>query len=130
MLNIIIYILYYKNIASYSSTTSIFFHPILILIFFWSVPFQARASYLEYQKITREVENLRRIHVAFQYVRAEEIKDRSANALKEAQTNKKKILESMAENEKKVKELAQQIEETEKKNNTVSENTDTLTQRC
>ncbi|XP_052557368.1 structural maintenance of chromosomes protein 2 [Tympanuchus pallidicinctus] len=79
---------------------------------------EARASYLEYQKITREVENLRRIHVAFQYVRAEEIKDRSANALKEAQTNKKKILESVAENEKKVKELAQQIEETEKKNNT------------
>uniref|UniRef100_A0A8V0XSF3 Structural maintenance of chromosomes protein n=1 Tax=Gallus gallus TaxID=9031 RepID=A0A8V0XSF3_CHICK len=78
---------------------------------------EARASYLEYQKMTREVENLRRIYVAFQYVRAEEIKDRSTNALKEAQANKKKIFESMAENEKKVKELAQQIEETEKKNN-------------
>ncbi|XP_021236824.1 structural maintenance of chromosomes protein 2 isoform X2 [Numida meleagris] len=77
---------------------------------------EARASYLEYQKITREVENLRRIYVAFQYSRAEEIKDRSANALKEAQANMKNILESMAENEKKVKELAQQIAEMEKKN--------------
>lgn len=65
--------------------------------------------------------------MAFQYVRAEETKNLSANALKEAQTNKKKILESMAKNEEKVKELAQQIEETEKKNNKVSENTDTLT---
>ncbi|POI34512.1 hypothetical protein CIB84_001736 [Bambusicola thoracicus] len=78
---------------------------------------EARASYLEYQKMTREVENLRRMYVAFQYVRAEEIKDRSTKALKEAQANKKKIFESMAENENKVKELAQQIEETERKNN-------------
>ncbi|XP_065603158.1 structural maintenance of chromosomes protein 2 [Cyrtonyx montezumae] len=77
---------------------------------------EARVSYLEYQKITREVENLRRIYVAFQYVHAEEMKHHSAHALKEAQVNKKKILESMAENEKEIKELGQQIAEMEKKN--------------
>uniref|UniRef100_A0A8C2SSU3 Structural maintenance of chromosomes 2 n=1 Tax=Coturnix japonica TaxID=93934 RepID=A0A8C2SSU3_COTJA len=78
---------------------------------------EARASYLEYQKITREMENLKRVCVAFQYIHAEEIKDQTTNALKEANENKKKNLELMAVNEEKVKELAQQIEDMEKKNN-------------
>ncbi|XP_072215846.1 structural maintenance of chromosomes protein 2 [Excalfactoria chinensis] len=78
---------------------------------------EARASYLEYQKITREIENLGRVCVAFQYIHAEEIKDRSTNALREANANKKKNLELMAGNEEKVKELARQIEDMEKKNN-------------
>ncbi|NXK48768.1 SMC2 protein, partial [Chauna torquata] len=75
---------------------------------------EERSSYLEYQKVTRVMEHLNRLYIAHQFVLAEETKVRSADVLKEAQTNIEKIRESMAENEKKVKELQEQIAEMEK----------------
>ncbi|XP_075681731.1 structural maintenance of chromosomes protein 2 isoform X2 [Rhinoderma darwinii] len=76
---------------------------------------EERSSYLEYQKITREIEHLSRLYVAYQFVCAEETKVRSAEELKEMQDSIQKLLETMAENERKVKELSKEISELEKK---------------
>ncbi|MEE6507885.1 hypothetical protein FKM82_017223 [Ascaphus truei] len=76
---------------------------------------EERSSYLEYQKIMREIEHLSRLYVAYQFVCAEESKMRSAEELKEMQDSILKRQETMAENERKVKELGKQIAELEKK---------------
>ncbi|XP_056374786.1 structural maintenance of chromosomes protein 2 isoform X2 [Hyla sarda] len=76
---------------------------------------EERSSYLEYQKITREIEHLSRLYVAYQFVCAEETKVRSAEELKEMQDSIQKLQETMAENEQKVKELSKEIGELEKK---------------
>ncbi|XP_073201714.1 structural maintenance of chromosomes protein 2 isoform X3 [Lepidochelys kempii] len=76
---------------------------------------EERSSYLEYQKVMREIEHLSRLYVAYQFVLAEETKVRSADELKEMQANIAKLQETMAENEKKVKELNKEIAEMEKK---------------
>ncbi|XP_035420403.1 structural maintenance of chromosomes protein 2 [Cygnus atratus] len=78
---------------------------------------QERLCYLEYQKVMQEMEHLRRICLAHQFVLAEETKVRSAVMLKEAHTKIEKVQESMAENEKKVKELQKQIAELEEERN-------------
>ncbi|XP_029470590.1 structural maintenance of chromosomes protein 2 [Rhinatrema bivittatum] len=76
---------------------------------------EERSSYLEYQKIMREIEHLSRLYIAYQFVCAEETKVRSAEELKEMQDNILKLQETMAENERKVKELTREIAELEKK---------------
>ncbi|KAM4708008.1 structural maintenance of chromosomes protein 2 [Discoglossus pictus] len=76
---------------------------------------EERSSYLEYQKIMREIEHLSRLYVAYQFVCAEETKVRSAEELKEMQDSILKLQETMAENEKKVKDLGKEIAELEKK---------------
>uniref|UniRef100_A0A8C4WCM7 Structural maintenance of chromosomes protein n=1 Tax=Gopherus evgoodei TaxID=1825980 RepID=A0A8C4WCM7_9SAUR len=76
---------------------------------------EERSSYLEYQKVMREIEHLSRLYVAYQFVLAEETKVRSADELKEMQANIAKLQEKMTENEKKVKELNKEIAEMEKK---------------
>ncbi|XP_069818236.1 structural maintenance of chromosomes protein 2 isoform X3 [Dendropsophus ebraccatus] len=76
---------------------------------------EERSSYLEYQKITREIEHLSRLYVAYQFVCAEETKVRSAEELKDMQDSVQKLQETMAENERKVKELSKEIAELEKK---------------
>ncbi|XP_066460518.1 structural maintenance of chromosomes protein 2 isoform X1 [Eleutherodactylus coqui] len=76
---------------------------------------EERSSYLEYQKISREIEHLSRLYVAYQFLCAEETKVRSAEELKEMQDSIQKLQETMAENEQKVKELSKEIVELEKK---------------
>ncbi|KAM4809696.1 structural maintenance of chromosomes protein 2 [Rhinophrynus dorsalis] len=75
---------------------------------------EERSSYLEYQKIMREIEHLSRLYIAYQFVCAEETKVRSAEELKEMQDSILKLQETMAENERKVKELGKEIGELEK----------------
>ncbi|XP_067172113.1 structural maintenance of chromosomes protein 2 [Apteryx mantelli] len=75
---------------------------------------EERSSYLEYQKVTRAIEHLSRLYIAYQFVLAEETKVRSADALKEMQANIEKLQESIAENEKKVRQLNEEIAEMEK----------------
>ncbi|CAH2293639.1 structural maintenance of chromosomes 2 [Pelobates cultripes] len=75
---------------------------------------EERSSYLEYQKIMREIEHLSRLYVAYQFVCAEETKVRCAEELNEMQESILKLQETMAENEKKVKELANEISQIEK----------------
>ncbi|MGH0136943.1 UNVERIFIED_CONTAM: hypothetical protein FKN15_006876 [Acipenser sinensis] len=76
---------------------------------------QERSSYLEYQKVMREIEHLSRLYVAYLFVCAEETKVKSAEDLKEMQDSIGKLQQNMAENERKVKELSQEIAELEKK---------------
>uniref|UniRef100_A0A8C5PNJ7 Structural maintenance of chromosomes protein n=1 Tax=Leptobrachium leishanense TaxID=445787 RepID=A0A8C5PNJ7_9ANUR len=76
---------------------------------------EERSSYLEYQKILREIEHLTRLYVAYQFVCAEETKVRCAAELSEMQESIVKLQESIAENVRKVKELGSEISELEKK---------------
>ncbi|NWV85854.1 SMC2 protein, partial [Dasyornis broadbenti] len=76
---------------------------------------EERASYLEYQKIAREIEHLSRFCVAYQFVQAEETKISSVDVLKEMQSNVEKFQESMAEIEQKVRQLNEDMAEMEKK---------------
>ncbi|NXN83647.1 SMC2 protein, partial [Bombycilla garrulus] len=75
---------------------------------------QERASYLEYQKIVREIEHLGRFCVAYQFVLAEETKVSSTDVLKEMESNIKKFKESRAEIQQKVEQLNEEIQEMEK----------------
>ncbi|KAM9818448.1 structural maintenance of chromosomes protein 2 isoform 1-T1 [Syngnathus typhle] len=72
---------------------------------------EERSSYLEYQKLMREIEHLSRLYVAWQFMCAEETKLKSAENLKVMQDNIAKIQAALAENESKVRELSVQIQE-------------------
>ncbi|CAF91830.1 unnamed protein product, partial [Tetraodon nigroviridis] len=76
---------------------------------------EERSSYLEYQKLMREIQHLTRLYVAWLFVCAEETKLKSADNLKVMQDNVAKMQASMAENESKVQELSAQIQELQKK---------------
>ncbi|KAF3852186.1 hypothetical protein F7725_005541 [Dissostichus mawsoni] len=76
---------------------------------------EERSSYLEYQKLMREIQHLSRLYVAWLFVCAEETKVKSAENLKVMQDNITKMQASMAENESKVQELSAQIHEMQKK---------------
>ncbi|XP_072318999.1 structural maintenance of chromosomes protein 2 [Eucyclogobius newberryi] len=76
---------------------------------------EERSSYLEYQKLMREIQHLSRLYVAWLFVCAEETKTKSAENLRVMKENISKMQASMAENEDKVKELTAQIHELQKK---------------
>ncbi|NXM57754.1 SMC2 protein, partial [Illadopsis cleaveri] len=75
---------------------------------------EERASYLEYQKLVREIEHLSRFCVAYQFFLAEETETSSTEVVKEMQSNVEKFQESRAEIEQKVKQLNEDIAEMEK----------------
>ncbi|NXI30798.1 SMC2 protein, partial [Sterrhoptilus dennistouni] len=75
---------------------------------------EERASYLEYQKLVREIEHLSRFCVAYQFFLAEETKTSSTELVKEMQSNIEKFQESRVEIEQKVKQLNEDIAEMEK----------------
>lgn len=83
------------------------------------LPLQERSSYLEYQKLMREIQHLSRLYVAWLFVCAEETKLKSAENLKVMQDNIAKMQASMAENESKVQELSAQIQELQMKKDQV-----------
>ncbi|CAH2295704.1 structural maintenance of chromosomes 2 [Pelobates cultripes] len=56
---------------------------------------EERSSYLEYQKIMREIEHLSRLYVAHQFVCAEETKVRCAEELNEMQESILKLQETI-----------------------------------
>ncbi|XP_061536561.1 LOW QUALITY PROTEIN: structural maintenance of chromosomes protein 2 [Phycodurus eques] len=72
---------------------------------------EERSSYLEYQKLMREMEHLSRLYVAWQFMCAEETKLKSAENLKVMQDNIAKMQAGLAENHSKIQELAVQIQE-------------------
>ncbi|NWV28362.1 SMC2 protein, partial [Origma solitaria] len=75
---------------------------------------EEQASYLEYQKLAREIELLSRFCLAYQFVLAEESKMSSADMLKKRQSDVEKFQESMAEIQQKVRQLNEDIAEVEK----------------
>ncbi|MBZ3872149.1 Structural maintenance of chromosomes protein 2 [Sciurus carolinensis] len=76
---------------------------------------EERSSYLEYQKVIREIEHLSRLYIAYQFLLAEDTKERSAEELKEMQDKILKLQEELSENDKKIKTLNHEIEELEKR---------------
>uniref|UniRef100_A0A8C2CA80 Structural maintenance of chromosomes protein n=1 Tax=Cyprinus carpio TaxID=7962 RepID=A0A8C2CA80_CYPCA len=76
---------------------------------------EERASYLEYQKLMREIEHLSRLYVAYLFVCAEETKLKSTEDLQEMQTSIAQLQENMKQNEAKVKELSAEIQELERR---------------
>nr|XP_057941662.1 structural maintenance of chromosomes protein 2 [Doryrhamphus excisus] len=78
---------------------------------------EERSSYLEYQKLMREIQHLSRLYVAWLFVCAEETKVKSAENLKVMQDNIAKMQAALTENESKVRELSAQIEQLEAKRN-------------
>lgn len=85
---------------------------------------QERASYLEYQKLMREIEHLSRLYVAYLFVCAEETKLKSTEDLQEMQSSIAQLQENMKQNEAKVKELSAEIQELERRRDKVSSRAD------
>ncbi|NXM36359.1 SMC2 protein, partial [Oxyruncus cristatus] len=75
---------------------------------------EARAAYLEHQKLVREAEHLNRFCVAYQFFLAEKTKESSGDMLKDMQANIEKFQESKAEMEERVRKLNEDIVEMEK----------------
>ncbi|NXY18119.1 SMC2 protein, partial [Atrichornis clamosus] len=76
---------------------------------------EERASYLEHQKLIREIEHLSRFYIAYQFVLAEETKVSSLDMVKKMQSDAEKLRESVAENEQKMRQLNEDLVEMEKK---------------
>ncbi|KAB5518512.1 hypothetical protein PHYPO_G00166920 [Pangasianodon hypophthalmus] len=75
---------------------------------------EERASYLEYQKLMREIEHLSRLYVAWQFVCAEETKLKSAEDLQMMQSSISELQNSMQKNADRIRELSEEIKVLEK----------------
>ena len=58
---------------------------------------EERSNYLEYQKVMRELEHLSRLHIAYQFVGAEEMSKKSAEDLGKMADQMTKLREKLAE---------------------------------
>lgn len=67
----------------------------------------------------REIEHLSRLYIAYQFLLAEETKERSAEEFKEMQDKIVNLQEELSENDKKIKVLSHEIEELEKRKDKV-----------
>lgn len=81
---------------------------------------QERASYLEYQKLMREIEHLSRLYVAWQFVCAEETKLKSAEDLQLMQSSISELQISMQKNADRIRELSDEIKVLEKSRDKVT----------
>ncbi|XP_017317059.1 structural maintenance of chromosomes protein 2 [Ictalurus punctatus] len=75
---------------------------------------EERASYLEYQKLMREIEHLSRLYVAWQFVCAEETKLKSAEDLQLMQSSIGELQSSMQKNAERIRGLGEDIKVLEK----------------
>lgn len=76
-----------------------------------------RSSYLEYQKITRELEHLTKLYIAYQFMCAEERKKKSADEVVEIVETIEKLNENLVSVGADIKRVSNVIEELEKKRN-------------
>lgn len=76
---------------------------------------EEQASYLEYQKVIRELEHLNRLYIAYQFVSAENLKKTSAEDLTKLQDQIEKLKNDQKVMGDKIKELDAVISELEKK---------------
>lgn len=78
---------------------------------------EERSSYLEYQKITRELEHLNKLHIAYQFVSATERKQKSVDELQEMQELTTKKQERIEEIKGQIGDIDTAIAELEKRRN-------------
>ncbi|XP_013399508.1 structural maintenance of chromosomes protein 2 [Lingula anatina] len=76
---------------------------------------EERSSYLEYQKVIRELEHLNKLYIAYKFVCAEETKQSSVEQLAEMQEAMQKFTDRLKEIEETVEGLNKEIAELEKK---------------
>nr|QIC49989.1 structural maintenance of chromosomes protein 2 [Actinia equina] len=81
---------------------------------------EERASYLEYQKVMRELEHFTRLYIAHQFVMAEKMQATSATELEGMKDGIRKLQEKMVEIEKQVEKITAEIVDLEKKRNAES----------
>ncbi|XP_077981159.1 structural maintenance of chromosomes protein 2-like [Glandiceps talaboti] len=77
-----------------------------------------RSSYLEFQKVQRELDHLSKIHIAYQFVCADETSKRSAEEMEEMIKAMAKLRDSLKEIDTKVAEVTESIKLLEKKRDT------------
>uniref|UniRef100_W5KLA9 Structural maintenance of chromosomes protein n=1 Tax=Astyanax mexicanus TaxID=7994 RepID=W5KLA9_ASTMX len=75
---------------------------------------EERSSYLEYQKLMREIEHLSRLYIAWQFVCAEETKLKSAEDLQQMQASITELQQSMQKNTARIQELSEEIKALER----------------
>ncbi|ELU17997.1 hypothetical protein CAPTEDRAFT_76358, partial [Capitella teleta] len=76
---------------------------------------EERSSYLEYQKVVRELEHLNKLHVAFQFVCAEQTRQKSSEELAEMQKGIEDCEEKQEKYSQRVKDLDKVIADLERK---------------
>ncbi|XP_022817929.1 structural maintenance of chromosomes protein 2-like [Spodoptera litura] len=74
-----------------------------------------RAQFQEYQKVVRELENLNRLHIAYNYVTAEERTKEAETKLTQVEDEIKSKKHQIQQNETSIKEFEEQISELNKK---------------
>ncbi|XP_038075031.1 structural maintenance of chromosomes protein 2-like [Patiria miniata] len=75
---------------------------------------EERSNYLEYQKVMRELEHLSRLHIAYQFVGAEEMSKKSAEDLAKMADQMNQLRDRLKEIDNKIAELGQLIKDLEK----------------
>jgi structural maintenance of chromosome 2 len=76
---------------------------------------EERSSYLEYQKVTREIEHLTRLVTAFRFVRADEVRMRSTSDLEEMNSSLRDLRGQLKEINSSMSQLCVDIKELERK---------------
>lgn len=76
---------------------------------------EERASYMEFQKVNRELEHLNKLYIAYQFVHAEEVKQKSANDLIEMEKMKEALAEKQVACRERIEKLHEVIDQLEKK---------------
>ncbi|XP_077867621.1 structural maintenance of chromosomes protein 2-like [Saccoglossus kowalevskii] len=74
-----------------------------------------RSSYLEFQKVQRELDHLSKLYVAYQFISAEETSKRSAEETQEMGESMVKLRETLTEIDNKIAEITEDIKNLEKK---------------
>eukprot|EP00794_Sanderia_malayensis_P008232 gene8232-9114_t len=75
---------------------------------------EERSNYLEYQKVIREIEHLTRLCVAYEFLKAEELKKNAGTELDEMKERKAKLDDRYKEIEASIKQIAAEVEELQK----------------
>merc|ERR1711874_88409 len=70
-----------------------------------------RATYLEYQKIQRELDHLTKLWLAYQFLSAQESAEKLDNDRKIVEENLTKLQDSIVEGEKQIESISERIEE-------------------
>jgi len=75
---------------------------------------EERATYLEYQKIQRELDHLTKLWLAYQFLSAQESAEKLDNDKKIVEENLTKLQNSIVEGEKQIESISERIEELQK----------------
>lgn len=73
-----------------------------------------RATYLEFQKVQRELDHLTKVYIAYQFICAEEMAEDLANNLEEVHTKVKTVQNTITDGENQIVEIVENVKRLEK----------------